>query len=98
MVAKYAKTGGVPLPEAVTPHTLRHTFCTRMAHAGMNPKALQYIMGHASIRMTLDYYAHTGLGIGDGRDETARGVATGVYRTTRFTTRRRRDLRVFGRT
>lgn len=59
MVAKYAKTGGVPLPEAVTPHTLRHTFCTRMAHAGMNPKALQYIMGHASIRMTLDYYAHT---------------------------------------
>ena len=59
MVAKYAKTGGVPLPEAMTPHTLRHTFCTRMAHAGMNPKALQYIMGHASIRMTLDYYAHT---------------------------------------
>lgn len=59
MVAKYAKTGGVPLPEAMTPHTLRHTFCTRLAHAGMNPKALQYIMGHASIRMTLDYYAHT---------------------------------------
>ena len=24
----------------------------------MNPKALQYIMGHASIQMTLDYYAH----------------------------------------
>lgn len=42
----------------VTPHTFRHTFCTRMAEAGMNPKALQYIMGHASIQMTLDYYAH----------------------------------------
>lgn len=24
----------------------------------MNPKALQYIMGHANIVMTLNYYAH----------------------------------------
>ena len=24
----------------------------------MNPKALQYIMGHANIIMTLGYYAH----------------------------------------
>jgi hypothetical protein len=30
-----------------------------MANAGMNPKALQYIMGHANIVMTLNYYAHT---------------------------------------
>ena len=36
-----------------------HTFCTRKANAGMNPKALQYIMGHANIVMTLNYYAHT---------------------------------------
>ncbi|MBP3917909.1 MAG: site-specific integrase [Clostridia bacterium] len=42
----------------ITPHTLRHTFCTNMANAGMNPKALQYIMGHASITMTMNYYAH----------------------------------------
>ena len=33
----------------ITPHILRHTFCTRLANAGMNPKALQYIMGHANI-------------------------------------------------
>ena len=39
-------------------HDLRYTFCTRMANAGMNPKALQYIMGHANITMTLDYYTH----------------------------------------
>ena len=25
----------------------------------MNPKALQYIMGHSNINMTLNYYAHT---------------------------------------
>lgn len=27
-------------------------------NAGMNPKALQYIMGHANITMTLNYYVH----------------------------------------
>ncbi|WP_252187490.1 tyrosine-type recombinase/integrase [Anaeromonas gelatinilytica] len=37
---------------------LRHTFCTNYANLGMNPKALQYIMGHANITMTLNYYAH----------------------------------------
>ena len=35
-----------------------HTFCTNLANAGMNPKALQYIMGHSNITMTLNYYAH----------------------------------------
>ncbi|MDB3363356.1 site-specific integrase, partial [Clostridioides difficile] len=34
-------------------------FCTTLANAGMNPKALQYIMGHSNINMTLNYYAHT---------------------------------------
>ena len=58
MVAKYAKGDRPALPDVMTPHTLRHTFCTDMANAGMNPKALQYIMGHASIQMTLGYYAH----------------------------------------
>ena len=37
---------------------MRHTFCTCLANAGMNPKALQYIMGHSNITMTLNYYAH----------------------------------------
>ncbi|MCI8433152.1 MAG: tyrosine-type recombinase/integrase, partial [Lachnospiraceae bacterium] len=46
------------LPKVMTPHTLRHTFCTNLANAGMNPKALQYIMGHSNITMTLSYYAH----------------------------------------
>ena len=42
----------------ITPHTMRHTFCTCLAHAGINPKDLQYIMGHSNITMTLNYYAH----------------------------------------
>ena len=55
---KFKETNDLKLPEFLSPHTLRHTFCTKMANAGMNPKALQYFMGHANIIMTLDYYAH----------------------------------------
>ena len=58
LAKKFNKCHQEPLPPVMTPHTMRHTFCTRMANAGMNPKALQYIMGHANIVMTLNYYAH----------------------------------------
>ena len=58
LVGKYSTSHGEALPAVTTPHTLRHTFCTNMANAGMNPKALQYLMGHANITMTLNYYAH----------------------------------------
>ena len=58
LVEKYNSSHKEPLPTVTTPHTLRHTFCTNMANAGMNSKALQYLMGHANITMTLNYYAH----------------------------------------
>lgn len=57
LVLKYNKKHTASLPH-ITPHSLRHTFCSRMANAGMNPKALQYVMGHTNISMTLDYYTH----------------------------------------
>lgn len=50
------KTDGFTAQEKAA--TMRHTFCTRLAQAGMNPKDLQYIMGHSNITMTLNYYAH----------------------------------------
>ena len=53
LVKKYNKQNKEQLPH-ITPHILRHTFCTQLANAGMNPKALQYIMGHANISMTLN--------------------------------------------
>ena len=58
LAKKYNKCHEEALPKVMTPHTLRHTFCTNLANAGMNPKALQYIMGHSNIPMTLNYYAH----------------------------------------
>ena len=56
---KLNKINDKKIPDIITPHTLRHTFCTNMANAGMNPKSLQYIMGHSSVSMTLNYYSHT---------------------------------------
>lgn len=46
-----------PLP-TVTPHVLRHTFCTDMANAGMDIKDLQYLMGHSDAEVTLNVYTH----------------------------------------
>ena len=39
-----------------TPHVCRHTYCSNMAKSGMNPKTLQYLMGHADISVTMNVY------------------------------------------
>lgn len=60
LVKKYNKSHEEQLPN-ITPHILRHTFCTRLANKNMNPKSLQYIMGHSNINITLNLYAHASL-------------------------------------
>ena len=57
LLDKYNATHEEQLPR-ITPHVLRHTFCTRMAERGMNPKTLQYLMGHGDIAVTLNVYTH----------------------------------------
>lgn len=42
----------------ITPHILRHTFCTNAINNGMGIKTVQYIMGHSSVGMTLGVYTH----------------------------------------
>ena len=42
----------------ISAHILRHTACTRLAETGLEPKVLQYIMGHANVSITLDVYTH----------------------------------------
>lgn len=41
-----------------TPHVCRHTYCSRMIMLRINPKTLQYLMGHANIQTTLNIYGH----------------------------------------
>lgn len=57
---KYKKLFPNKPPIIVTPHVLRHTFCTNMINAGMDAKKLQYLMGHSDVSTTLNIYTHMG--------------------------------------
>lgn len=59
-VDKYNKIYKDELPK-ITPHVCRHTYCSNKAKSGMNPKTLQYLMGHSEISITMDTYTHMGL-------------------------------------
>lgn len=54
----------------ITPHVCRHIYCSNMAKSGMNPKMLQYLMGHSDIGVTLNTYTY--LGLEDAEDELKR--------------------------
>ena len=70
---KYNRMYRVQMPK-VTPHVCRHTYCSNMAKSGMNPKTLQYLMGHSDIGVTLNTYTH--LKFEDAESELKR-VASG---------------------
>lgn len=65
-VEKYNSIYRVQLPK-ITPHVCRHTYCSNMAKSGMNPKVLQYLMGHSDISVTLNTYTH--LKLEDAQEE-----------------------------
>lgn len=69
ILEKYNSIYKVQMPK-ITPHVCRHTFCSNMAKSGMNPKTLQYIMGHADISVTLNTYTH--VSFEDAQTEFAR--------------------------
>lgn len=69
IVAKFNSIYKEEIPK-VTPHVCRHTFCSNQARAGMNPKVLQYVMGHSEIGVTLNTYTH--LGFEEAREEMSR--------------------------
>lgn len=69
IVQKYNGIYKIQMPK-VTPHVCRHTYCSNMARSGMNPKTLQYLMGHSDIGVTLNTYTH--LGLEDAKEEVFR--------------------------
>lgn len=60
MVQRYNEIYKVQMSK-ITPHVCRHTYCSNQVKAGMNPKTLQYLMGHSDIGVTLNVYTHVGL-------------------------------------
>lgn len=58
MQRKFNKLYGSSSMPNVTPHVLRHTFCSNMAKAGIDAKSLQTVMGHSNISVTYDVYTH----------------------------------------
>ncbi len=70
---KYNSIYKVPIPK-VTPHVCRHTYCSNMAHSGMNPKTLQYLMGHSDISVTLNTYAHTSFELAEQELKKVNGI------------------------
>ena len=69
MVKRYNEIYKIQMPN-ITPHVCRHTYCSNMARSGMNPKTLQYLMGHSEIGVTMNTYTH--LGLEDATDELRR--------------------------
>lgn len=47
----------INLPDVI-PHILRHTYCTRLAEAGIDIKVLQYLMGQTDLKTTMRVYNH----------------------------------------
>ena len=55
---KYSPAGVPFVIQRITPHMLRHTFCTMMYFAGVDILAAKTQMGHADIKTTLQMYTH----------------------------------------
>ncbi len=56
VVTKYARLA--ELGKGVTPHTLRHTFCSHLMATGVDAYSVQRLMGHRQVAYTLRWYTH----------------------------------------
>ena len=54
----FRKQRELNLMPPISSHTLRHTGCTRLGENNVNPKVMQYVMGHSDARITMNVYNH----------------------------------------
>lgn len=59
------------LDQSITPHYLRHTYCTDLRRRGVSLREAQALMGHSDIRTTANIYDHYDL---DDAIETGRKI------------------------
>lgn len=72
IVDQHNQANELQLPK-ITIHVFRHTFATNMAHLGITPSSLQYLMGHSTMRTTFDVYTHSD-------EKAARAEALAVFK------------------
>ena len=60
----------IPYEERIVPHSLRHTYATRLLRAGEPMTKVSRLLGHESIQVTVDVYGH--LNIDDLRNSVER--------------------------
>jgi integrase len=71
------EAGGVPLPEGLTPHKLRHTYASILVALGVDPGSVMDQLGHADPGFTLRVYRH-GMRRGPEAKERLRALVGGA--------------------
>ena len=54
----FRKQRELNLMPSISSRTLRHTGCTRLGENNVNPKVMQYVMGHSDAHITMNVYNH----------------------------------------